>query len=66
MSDNATKYERYEGYEKYQDESGEWRWRQRDDNNRIIAESGEGYVSESNVDRAVENVVGESAEAAEG
>lgn len=65
MSDKAIRYENYDGYEKYEDEGGEWRWRQRDDNNRIIAESGEGYESESGVDRAVENVVQESSEAAE-
>jgi len=63
MSD-VKRYDEYEGYEKYEDESGEWRWRQRDDNNRIIAEGGEGYESESGVDRAVANVVIESSEAA--
>ncbi len=62
----ATKYEQFEGYEKYVDDAGGWRWRQRDGNNRIIAEGGESYVTEDGVDRAVENVVGESAEAAEG
>lgn len=56
------RYEHFPGYEKYQDESGEWRWRLRDDNNRIIAESGEGYDSEANVDRAVENVIHKSGE----
>lgn len=62
---DVIRYEEYEGYEKYKDEVGEWRWRQRDDNNRQIAEGGEGYTTEQGVDRAVANVVEESKEAAE-
>ncbi|HEX5708969.1 MAG TPA: DUF1508 domain-containing protein [Pyrinomonadaceae bacterium] len=30
-------------YEVYEDSAGEWRWRLRAGNNRIIADSGEGY-----------------------
>jgi uncharacterized protein YegP (UPF0339 family) len=62
----STAYDEYPGYEKFQDEAGEWRWHQVDDNNRIIASSGEGFTREEDVDRAVANVVEESAEAAEG
>jgi uncharacterized protein YegP (UPF0339 family) len=58
------KYDDYDGYEKYEDAADEWRWRQRDDNNRVIAEGGEGYETEQGVDRAVANVVQESSEAA--
>lgn len=63
---DTIRYEEYPGYEKYVDSAGGWRWRQRDGNNKIIAESGESYVTENGVDRAVENVVGESADASQG
>jgi len=42
--------------EKYEDAAGEWRWRLVASNGQIIATSGEGYVSESNVDRAIATV----------
>ena len=32
-------------FEVYQDKAGEWRWRFRASNNKIIADSGEGYVN---------------------
>lgn len=35
---------------------GEWRWRLRDGNHRIIGTSGEAYASQWNTERAVENV----------
>lgn len=31
----------------YRDAAGEWRWRARDTNGRVVAESGEGYLSKS-------------------
>lgn len=37
----------------YQDRAGLWRWRLLAANNRIIADSGEGYASKSNAMRAV-------------
>lgn len=40
----------------YKDRADEWRWRLVAGNGRIIADSGEGYSSESNARRAVENV----------
>lgn len=43
--------------EKYEDAAGEWRWRLKAVNGQIIADSGEGYDSESNVDRAIDTVV---------
>lgn len=43
--------------EKYEDASGEWRWRLRAANGQIIATSGEGYVTESNADRAIDTVI---------
>jgi len=58
----AIKYEEYPGYEKYEDEAGEWRWRHRDGNNRVIAVAGEGFTREEDCDRAVENVVAENSE----
>lgn len=40
--------------EVYQDAKGEWRWRAKAGNGRIVAESGEGYSSMSGAERAVE------------
>lgn len=47
-------------YETYQDEAGEWRWRLKDGNGKIVAESGEGYETRANVDRAIDNVIQEN------
>jgi uncharacterized protein YegP (UPF0339 family) len=33
-------------YEYYEDSKGEWRWRLKASNGRIIADSGEGYTTE--------------------
>ncbi len=44
----------------YKDSRGEWRWRLRDNNNEIIAVSGEGYTTEYGCKRAVQNVKGEA------
>lgn len=43
--------------ETIQDVAGEWRWRLRAANGQIIATSGEGYTSKSNVERAIDTVV---------
>lgn len=43
--------------EKYEDKAGEWRWRLKATNGKIIATSGEGYNSKSNADRAIDTVV---------
>lgn len=43
-------------FEVYEDEAGEWRWRLRHDNGRIIADSGEGYNARGGVTEAVERV----------
>lgn len=44
-------------FEVYQDKRLEWRWRMVASNGRIIADSGEGYVSKPNVLRAVKQVI---------
>ena len=36
----------------YPDKSGQWRWQMMSANSRIIADSGEGYVTEYNAMRA--------------
>lgn len=43
-------------FEVYKDAADEYRWRLRDGNDEITADSGEGYVSESNCKRAIDNV----------
>lgn len=43
--------------EPYVDTAGEYRWRARARNGRIVADSGEGYASESNLHRAIERFV---------
>ena len=35
---------------------GQWRWRLRDGNHRIIAASGESFVSRSNAERSISNL----------
>lgn len=40
----------------YQDARGEWRWRLKARNGRIVADSGEGYVRQGNAVRAAEMV----------
>lgn len=42
-------------FEKYNDAAGQWRWRLRARNGKIIA-SGEGYRDEKDCDRAIEIV----------
>jgi len=41
----------------YRDKAGEWRWRLKANNGRIIADGSEGYATESNCNRAVKRVV---------
>jgi uncharacterized protein YegP (UPF0339 family) len=43
-------------FELFEDNAGEFRWRLRHDNGNILADSGEGYVSKSNVRRALTSV----------
>jgi len=43
-------------FELFEDKGGEFRWRLRHDNGNILADSGEGYASKSNVRRALESV----------
>lgn len=40
-------------FEVYQDRGGDWRWRLRAVNGRIVADSAEGYASRRNARRAV-------------
>lgn len=43
-------------FEKYTDTRNQYRWRLRDGNHKTIADSAEAYVSEWNLNRAIENV----------
>ena len=40
-------------FEAYKDARGEWRWRMRARNGRIVADGAEGYASKRNVLRAI-------------
>lgn len=40
----------------YTDKKGEFRWRLKADNGRILADSGEGYSTKSNAERAAKNL----------
>ncbi len=40
----------------YIDKAGEFRWRLKADNGRIMADSGEGYSTKSNAKRAARNL----------
>lgn len=51
MSGNAAHFEIY------RDTSGDWRWRLRAVNGRIVADSAEGYASKRNAKRAVTAVL---------
>lgn len=50
-------------FELYKDKSGEWRWRLRASNNRIIADSGEGYVNKEDAKHGIDLVKGEAPDA---
>lgn len=41
-------------FNKFEDKTGQWRWRLVAGNGRIVADSAEGYATEANVDRAIE------------
>jgi len=43
-------------YYYYKDSKGEWRWRLKATNGRIIADSGEGYSSEQECKKDIERV----------
>jgi len=43
-------------FELFEDKGGEFRWRLRHDNGNVLADSGEGYASKSNVRRALKSV----------
>lgn len=43
--------------EVYQDTKGEWRWRAKAGNGRIVADSGEGYSSMSGAERAIKTAL---------
>lgn len=43
-------------FEIYKDDAGEFRWRLQDTNNKIIADSAEGYTRKESVERAIPNV----------
>jgi uncharacterized protein YegP (UPF0339 family) len=49
-------YESQTTFELYEDSAGEYRWRLRHDNGNVIADSGEGYASKSNAERAMAGV----------
>ena len=40
----------------YEDKAGRWRWQFRSTNERITADSGQGYASESECKRAIERI----------
>lgn len=40
-------------FEIYPDKSGDWRWRLRAANGRVVADGAEGYASKRNVNRAI-------------
>lgn len=40
----------------YRDAAGEWRWRLRASNEKIIADSGEGYLTQEGCEAAVSRV----------
>ena len=52
-------------FEVYRDAAGEWRWRLRAGNGRVVADGAEGYASRRNVYRALNDVPGHVATAAE-
>jgi uncharacterized protein len=43
-------------FELYQDAAGEYRWRLQADNNKIIADSGEGYERKSGAEDGIADV----------
>ncbi len=43
-------------FQKYKDARGQWRWRLRAGNHKIIATASEGYVKEADCDHAIKLV----------
>lgn len=43
-------------FEVYRDSAGEYRWRLRDTNSKIIADSAEGYSSKAGAEAGIQNV----------
>jgi uncharacterized protein YegP (UPF0339 family) len=52
----AMAYQRKCKFEVYRDRAGEWRWRLRDTNGTIIADSGEGYSTRGGAEEGIRNV----------
>jgi uncharacterized protein YegP (UPF0339 family) len=50
---------------KYKDSAGEWRWRFRANNNKIIADSAEGYKNKSDCEAAIKLVKEQAPSASE-
>ena len=50
-------------FELYEDKSGEWRWRFIASNNRIIADSGEGYANKEDAKHGIDLVKREAPDA---
>lgn len=44
-------------FEVYKDTAGQWRWRLRSRNGRVVADSAEGYASKRNARRAVNSTL---------
>ena len=47
-------------FEVYPDKSGQWRWRFRANNGRIVADSGEGYANKSDCENGIKVVKNEA------
>lgn len=56
-ADQATDSGRTSRFEVYEDKGGQWRWRLVHWNGNIVADSGEGYASRSNAERAARSVM---------
>lgn len=44
------------GFDVYEDEAGEWRWRFKASNGRIMADSGEGYTKRGDCEAAIATI----------
>jgi|AntDeeMetagen681_2_1112603.scaffolds.fasta_scaffold03257_2 amphi-Trp domain-containing protein len=56
-TDRTGSSERTSRFEIYEDKAGQWRWRLVHWNGNIVADSGEGYFSRSNAERAARSVM---------
>ncbi|GCF13625.1 hypothetical protein Harman_15600 [Haloarcula mannanilytica] len=63
VSELAPDAEVDDGFEVYEDNAEEWRWRLRADNGELVADSGEGYANRSKAMDAVERVQSYAADA---